>query len=67
MKNKSIIFFVAKIITITFVIVMLFIFGISFTKTADVDSIKQRKVNVSTLPEYQGVVEFRRGAKVDKV
>ena len=59
MKYKSTIFLVAKMITIIFLMVMSFILGVSFTKTADIDPIEQTKVNISTLLEYQGIAEFK--------
>lgn len=59
MKYKSTIFLVAKMITIIFLMVMSFIFGVSFTKTADIDPIEQTKINISTLLEYQGIAEFK--------
>lgn len=59
MKYKSTIFLIAKIITIIFLMVMSFVFGISFIKTADVDPIEQTKINISTFLECRGIAEFK--------
>ncbi|HIH4995641.1 hypothetical protein [Morganella morganii] len=59
MKYKSTIFLIAKIITIIFLMVMSFVFGVSFIKTADVDLIEQTKVNISTFLECRDIAEFK--------